>query len=92
LKDKLLNGRLADGTPIGSSPEMLKFLVGLALIQNPSGVVVPGSEADPMKGVEGEIEKIEKTMRENRKAYNLDEPMQARYRQLLEAREKLKPR
>lgn len=92
LKAKLLNGRLADGTPIGSSPEALKFLVGLALIQNPAGVVVPGNEANPLQGVEGEIEKIEKTMRENRQAYNKDEKMQARYRDLLEAREKLKPR
>jgi hypothetical protein len=92
LKDKLLGGRLSDGTPIGSSPEALKFLVGLALIHNPTGVVVPGSEANPMKGVESEIEKIEKTMRENRNAYNKNEPMQARYRELLEAREKLKPR
>jgi hypothetical protein len=92
LKDKLLGGRLSDGTPIGSSPEALKFLVGLALIQNPSGVVVPGSEANPMKGVEDEIAKIEKTLRENRKAYDKDETMQARYRDLLGAREKMKPR
>ena len=92
LKDALLGGRLADGTPIGSSPEALKLLVGLALIQNPAGVVVPGSEANPLKGVDDEIAKIEKTMRENRPAYNRDEAMQARYRELLGAREKLKPR
>ena len=92
LKDALLGGRLADGTPIGSSPEALKFLVGLALIQNPAGVVVPGSHADPSKGVDDEISTIEKTMRTNRAEYNRDEKMQARYRELLGAREKLKPR
>ena len=92
LKESLLGGRLADGTPIGSSPEALKFLVGLALIQNPAGVVVPGAEANPLKGVDDEIGAIEKTMRTNRAEYNRDEKMQARYRELLGAREKLKPR
>jgi len=31
-------------------------------------------------------------MKENRKAYDKDEKMQAKYRDLLDAREKLKPR
>lgn len=92
LKDALMGGRLADGTPIGSSPDALKFLVGLALIQNPAGVVVPGSEANPMQGVEDEITKIETGMRKDRNAYNKDEKVQARYRELLVAREKLNPR
>ena len=92
LKDKIMGGRLADGTPIGSSPDALKFLVGLALIQNPAGVVVPGSEANPMQGVEDEITKIETGMRKDRNAYNKDEKLQARYLELLTAREKLKPR
>lgn len=92
LKDKLLGGRLADGTPIGSSPEALKFLASLALIQNPTGIVVPGGEGNPMKGLEEEIGSIEKTMRENRGAYNKDEKLQARYRDLLGAREAMKPK
>ena len=92
LKDKLLGGRLADGTPIGSSPDVLKMLVGLALVQNPAGVVVSGSDANPIKGVEDEIGKIEKTMREDRNSYNRNEKMQARYRDLLDAREKMRDR
>lgn len=92
LKAKFLDARLPDGTLVGSSPEMLGLLVQLSRIQNPTGVVVPGSEANPMQGVESEIEKIEKTMRENRTAYNKDEKMQSRYRDLLGAREKLAPR
>lgn len=92
MKDKLLGGRLADGTPIGSSPEALKMLVGLALIQNPTGVVVPGSEGNQAQGIDDEIAKIEKGMRENRLAYNKDEKLQARYRDLLGARESMKPR
>ncbi len=92
LKDALLSGRLADGTPIGSSPDALKLLVNLALIQNPTGIVVPGSEANQMQGIEDEIGRIEKVMNTNRSAYNKDEKMQARYRELLGAREAMKPR
>lgn len=86
LRENLLHGRLADGTPIGSSPEALKFLVGIAREKNPSGVVVPSGVATE-SSVADEISKIEKAMRENRAAYNRDEKMQARYRQLLEWRE-----
>lgn len=89
LKEKVLGGRLADGTPFGSSPEMMRLLASLALIKNPTGIVVPGSEANPLKGVSEEIAAIEKVMRENRRAYNKDEKMQARYRDLLDARIKL---
>lgn len=92
LKDRVLQSRLPDGTPFASSPEVLKFLAGLALIQNPAGVVVPGSEANPLKGVDDEITRIEKVMREDRKTYNKDEAMQSRYRELLGARETLKTR
>lgn len=90
FKTALLGGRLADGTPIGSSPEALRFLMSLALIQNPTGTLVPGFNANPSEGVEQEIKTIEETMRKNRGAYNKDEKMQARYRELIDAREKLK--
>lgn len=86
LRDKLLHGRLSDGTPIGSSVEALQFLASLARERNPTGVVVPSGVATESAMVD-EIAKIEKVMRENRRAYNNDEAMQARYRQLLEWRE-----
>jgi len=85
LRDKLLRGRLADGTPIGSSVEALKFLVGVARERNPAGVVVPSGIATA-QSVSDEIQKIEKAMRDDRAAYNRDDKMQARYRQLLEWR------
>ena len=92
LKDQFLGGRLADGTPIGSSPGALKMLLGLALVKNPTGVVVPSANGDPMKGVVEAKAEIEKVMRTDRKRYNADEKMQARYRELLSAEEALKPR
>jgi hypothetical protein len=83
LRDKLLRGRLADGTPIGSSVEALRFLAGLAREKNPAGVVTP-SGLVTAQSVGDEIQKIEKLMREDRSAYNRDEALQARYRQLIE--------
>lgn len=85
LKDMFLSGRLADGTPIGSHPGALKMLLGLALMENPAGVLVPVGGGP--QGLDDEIKSIEKAMRTNRKAYDADEKMQARYRDLLDARE-----
>lgn len=93
LKDKMLKGRMADGTPIGSSAEALKFFAALALIQNPTSTVVPGFEANPLAGVENRIAEIEKMLRTDRKAYN-DPKISGpggEYGRLLEARERLKP-
>lgn len=89
LKEQLLHGRLPDGTPIGSSPAMLEFLALMSRQINPMGTVVPGAGANIGNAIEDEIRGIEKTMRENRKTYNADEKMQARYRELLSARERL---
>lgn len=93
LKDKILKGRLSDGTPVGSSPEALKFFAAIALIQNPTSTVVPGFEANPLGGIESRIEAIEKLMKTDRKAYN-DPKISGpggEYGRLLEARERLKP-
>lgn len=92
VKDKFLGGRLADGTPIGSSPDALKMLLGLALVDNPAGTVVPSSGGNMAGAIDDEITKIETTMKTNRTAYNKDEKIQARYRELLGARETLNKR
>lgn len=92
FKDKLLGARMPDGTAIGSDPEALRFLMGLALIQNPTGTLVPGYNNKPAEGVDEEIAKIENVMKTDRAAYNKDDKMQSRLRDLYEAREKLKSR
>ena len=43
-------------------------------------------DGDPLKGVVGEIQEIEKFMREKRSQYNKDEEKQARLRELYEIR------
>jgi len=83
LKSKILSGRLSDGTPIGSDPDALRWLLQLELDRNPVGVVAPGAGANMAQTVDDEIKKIETTMRENRKAYDKDEKLQQRYRDLL---------
>lgn len=88
----LMEGRLADGTLIKNSPAMQRFMLQLALINNPVGVVVPSHNGNPMQGLEDEIKKIETTMKTNRKEYDRDAGMQSRLRELYSAREKMKER
>jgi len=83
------NGRGADGVPIGYKPEALKWLASMALEANPLSTVVPGTGATQASAITDEIAKIEGIMRTDRTQYNKDETMQARYRDLLMAREKL---
>lgn len=89
LGEELLHGRMSDGTPIGASPKMLRWLASIALDINPHSTVVSAANGDIAGSIDTQIADIEKTMRENRQAYNADEKMQARYRELLTAREKV---
>lgn len=88
VKDLVLGGRLSDGTPIGNHPATLNWLVSLSRQTNPAGVVIPGAGGSLPQSIDDEITKIEKTMKEDRGAYNKDEKMQARLRELYSARDK----
>lgn len=92
FNESLMNGRLADGTMIKDSPAMQKFLLQLALINNPAGVVVPSHNGNPSQGVDDRIAEIEGVMRKDRKAYNSNIKMQEELRNLYTARENLKQR
>lgn len=83
-------GKGADGVPLGFNPEVLKWLTGLALEANPLATVVPGAGANQASAVADEMKTIETFMRTNRSAYNKDEKMQERYRELITAQQKLK--
>lgn len=85
-----INGGFNDkGVPLKSDPTVAKWLVQLALEANPLATVVPGAGANTGSAIAEEIAKIEGLMRSDRSAYNKDEKMQARYRELVAAREKL---
>jgi hypothetical protein len=92
VRDSLRGARLPDGRGLMNHPDVVRGFVKMALEINPAGTVVPGNGADPMKNINGRIEEIDKMMREDRKAYDKNEKVQAEYRQLLEAREKLNKR
>ena len=67
---------------IGNDPDMVRFLVAMAAEVNPMATVTEEGHQGGQT-VEAEIATIEKRMREDRRGYNRDEPMQARYRELM---------
>lgn len=90
LKALLMDARLGDGTRLGDNPVALKWLAGLAAEANPAGFVAPGAGGSQAESVASEIAKIEGIMRTDRAAYDRDEKMRERLRQLYAAEEKLK--
>jgi hypothetical protein len=90
VKDLFVNARLGDGNALLNHPDMARWLAMNARTINPVATVVPGAGANIAGAIDDEITTIEKTMRENRKAYNADSKMQNRLRELYSARERAK--
>lgn len=88
VKTALLESRLPDGTKFANSAAMKKFILSLALIENPTATLVP-SGSTAAATITSRIKEIETVMRENRTRYNKDEAMQAEYRDLLGRKQKL---
>lgn len=92
VRDRLKGGRLADGTPIIHDVSTQRWLLSIARQANPVSSVVPlGDSAGMHSAIESEIGQIEKMMRAGKKTdegkkYWGDPAMQARYRDLLDAR------
>lgn len=89
VADLIKGGRLANGDPLMSHPKVLQWLNGMAREINPVTTLIPNAGGNQTSAIEDEIKAIEDRMRTDRKGYNEDEKMQARYRALLTAREKL---
>ena len=83
-KEEFLNARMPDGTQLRGNPEVMKFLLSAALAISPA-TIVPPAGGDVMSAIEDEITAIKEVMKKDRKKYNDDEKMQARYRELLAA-------
>lgn len=90
VRDRLMHGRLADGKPILGDADTVRFLLGIALELNPATSLDLPSGANTITAIDDEIKSIEAKMRKDRAAYNRDEKMQARYRDLLTAKEKVR--
>ena len=87
--EALFTARLADGTPLGDDPRVLKFLVNVSKEINPSGIgfsAIEGKTAT--ESIAKEKAGIEALMKDNRSSYWTDIGMQNRYRELLELEER----
>ncbi len=93
LKNKIMGGRLADGTPLFADVGALKWLAQLAREINPVSTLVPAGTGDIGAAIGDEIANIEKLMGNKKSDYWIGpkaEKMQERYRQLIDARDKQK--
>jgi hypothetical protein len=91
LISRVLGGRTADGKVIGNDPQIFRWLVGMAQEINPSVTVVEDGDQSG-QSIEDEIKTLEKRMKDDRRGYFKDEAAQARYRDLLTARDKIRAR
>ena len=93
FRDRFMNGYLADHTPIKASPEAWKWLVQMEREINPAATVVPGAGGDVGKTIAVELADLKKEMANQNGPYWKGpdaDAKQARYRQLLDAEQKLK--
>jgi hypothetical protein len=89
LYARLMGGRLADGSIIGNNPDIVRWLVSIAQDVNPAATVVEDGNQSAMT-VDAEIKQIEQRMKDDRRGYFKDEAAQARYRELITARDKIR--
>jgi len=88
----LMTARTADGKVIGNHPDVLRFFSALGTYLNPSATITPASGSPGGKGLADEIAGIEAMMSDRQSEYYKgpkSEGIQARYRTLIEARERL---
>lgn len=74
---------------IATNPHFARHYAALALQLNPGGTLVTGDHSTNVGSVTDEIKKIEAQARADRNKYNKDEPLQARYRDLLAGYQRL---
>jgi hypothetical protein len=96
VSEAMLNARLPDGTPLVGTPEMVKWLAGMAREMNPLSTIVPGtSGVTGLANVDSRITEIEGMMRDRSSNYwkgPQADKIQAEYRNLIDARDKMKSR
>jgi hypothetical protein len=88
-KEMFMNARLADGTAMLNSPDLLMWMADLSRKTNPAATVVPNSN-NPSQAINDELKQLNGWMATGDKRYWKDEGAQARWRQLTEAQENMK--
>jgi hypothetical protein len=95
LKDRIMGGRLADGTLIGNDPGMLRWLASLAREVNPTATVVPGSGVNAAQAIQSEMQNLKQMMADRNSEYwkgPKAETHQARFRELADVEAKINKR
>ena len=95
FRDRFMQGRMADGTPFGSDPDALRWLANMARQINPITTITPGAGANVEQAIGDEISKLEGMMGNKGSEYwkgEFAEKNQARYRELIDARDRNKGR
>ena len=88
-RESFSNARMPDGTAIMNHPAVLNMLASMGREINPIAAI-PNAGVNSMDTLQEEKARIEKVMRENRKAYNSDEKMQETYRKIITAEQAMK--
>ena len=87
--ERMMTGRMADGTLIGDDPAVVRWFAQMSRQLNPIGVAMPGmSGAGAMQAATTELAELRKQMADTNSAYWKGKDsarLQARYRELLEA-------
>lgn len=90
VRENFMGARLADGSILENNPQVLRYLIGLAREINPVATVVPGAGVNTASAIDNEIAALEGRMKNDRPAYFKDNKAQARYRELITARDRFK--
>lgn len=88
IRTDFVDARMADGTALLNSAPLMTFLADISRKTNPAATVVPDS-LNPSTTVSDEITKIETMMSDEPDKYWEDGKVQARYRELLDARDQM---
>lgn len=87
VRDNFGSARLADGTAVFNSPEMMNFLAEAARAINPAATVVPPGNGNPTQAITSRIAELESRMGTDE--WYKDEAAQQELRNLYTAQEKM---
>jgi hypothetical protein len=86
--DSILSATDLNGVPLMNNAAIVRKFAQLAFDNDPIGAVLPSNNQGTIDTINSEISAIEQRMRTDRRGYFKDDTMQARYSQLLEAKNK----
>lgn len=92
VTQELLNARTPSGHQVGTIPGFIKALALLSREINPALPHIPNGSGNPMKATEDRIAEINRMIAANDPAYWTNEKVQAEYRDLLSAQQKMQAR